>query len=251
MAANAAIQERFQRRLATTPRATPTGQPATGRTSAFDWLGHHTPTSQEESKWAPRPEMTPHKVERGRPPHTDQETQRAVSQKRWSQSRPRNEANPKKGRMESEGKPSKVQVGIDWMTTGIQKPVSKPDSRLPPSKPNASKTSVKSTVAGESQKHGSRSRTRTDLSRTPNTQLGDPENREIKDKPHRWIEARVRCLDPVGYMEEINSLRYFGRNAGCFALQVVAITNWGRKYMDVGFRYPIPVFPQFPVHSRN
>ena len=78
------------------------------------------------------------------------------------------------------------------------------------------------------------------LPRTPNAQLGDPEKREIKDKPHRWIEARVRCLDPAGYMEEINSLRYFGRNAGCFALQIVAITEWGRKYMDVGFRYPIP-----------
>ena len=222
-----------------------TGQATTGRTSAFDRFGHRTPTSQEESKWAPRPEMTPRKVERGRHPHKDQETQRAVSQKRRSQSRPRDEADPKKGRMESKGKPSKIQVGIDWMMTGIQKPISKPDSRPPSSKPNVSKTSVKSTVAKESQKHGSGSRTRTDLSRTPNTQLGDPEKREIKDKPHRWIEARVRHLDPAGYMEEINSLRYFGRNAGCFALQIVAIADWGRKYMDVGFRYPIPTFPQF------
>ena len=46
-------------------------------------------------------------------------------------------------------------------------------------------------------------------------------------------------------MEEINSLRCFGRNAGCFALQIVAIANWGWKYMDVGFKYPIPTFPQF------
>ena len=46
-------------------------------------------------------------------------------------------------------------------------------------------------------------------------------------------------------MEEINSLRYFGRNASCFALQIVAIADWGRKYMDVGFKYPIPAFPQF------
>ena len=189
--------------------------------------------------------MTPHKVERGRPPHKAQETQRAVSQKRRSQSRLHDEADPKKGRTESKGKPSKVQVGIDWMTTGIQKPVSKLDSRPPSSKSNASKTSVKSTVAMESQKHSSGSLTRTDLSHTPNTQLGDPGKREIKDRPHRWIEARVRCLDPAGYMEEINSLRYFGRNAGCFALQVVAIADWGRKYMDVGFRYPIPMFPQF------
>ena len=100
-------------------------------------------------------------------------------------------------------------------------------------------------MAKESQKQGSGSQTRTDASHTPNAQLGDPKKREIKDKPHRWIEARVRCLDPAGYMEDINSLHYFGRNAGCFALQIVAIANWGQKYMDVGFRYPIPTFPQF------
>ena len=44
---------------------------------------------------------------------------------------------------------------------------------------------------------------------------------------------------------EINSLRYFGRNAGCFAMQIVAIADWGRKYMDAGFKYPIPAFPPF------
>ena len=104
-------------------------------------------------------------------------------------------------------------------------------------------------MAKVSQKHASASRTRTGLegrlSRTPNAQLGDPEKREIKDKPHRWIESRVKCLNPAGYMEEINSLCYFGRNASCFALQIVAITDWGQKYMDVGFKYPIPMFPQF------
>ena len=128
---------------------------------------------------------------------------------------------------------------------GIQKPVSKPDSHPPSSKLDVSGTSVRSTVAKVSQKHASTSRTRTGLSRTPNTQLGDPEKREIKDKPHRWIEAQVKRLDPAGYMEEINSLCYFGRNASCFALQIVAIADWGRKYMDVGFKYPIPTFPQF------
>ena len=46
-------------------------------------------------------------------------------------------------------------------------------------------------------------------------------------------------------MGEINSLHYFGRNAGCFALQIMAIADWGWKFMDVGFNYPIPTFPQF------
>ena len=245
LVADASIWECFQRRLAATPRATSTGPAATGRTSAFDRLGHHTLTPQEESKWAPHPEMTPHKIDHGWQPHKEQETQWAVSQKRRSQSWPRDEADPKKGRTESEEKPGKIQVSIDWSTTGIQKPVSKPDSRAPSSKSNVSGTGMRSTMAKESQKHASVPRTKTDLSRTPNTQLGDLEKREIKEKPHRWIEARVRCLDPASYMEEINSLRCFGRNASCFALQIVAIADWGRKYTDVGFRYPIPAFPQF------
>ena len=46
-------------------------------------------------------------------------------------------------------------------------------------------------------------------------------------------------------MEEINSLHYFGRNAGCFTLQIMAIADWGQKFMDVGFKYPIPMFLQF------
>ena len=37
------------------------------------------------------------------------------------------------------------------------------------------------------------------------------------------MESRVKSLDPASYMEEINSLHFFGRNAGCFALQIVAI----------------------------
>ena len=110
---------------------------------------------------------------------------------------------------------------------------------------------MKSTVAKGSQKHTSGSWDRTSgqegrSSRTSSkTQLGDPEKNELRDKPHRWIESRVKRLDPAGYMEEINSLRYFGRNASCFALQIVAIANWGGKFMDVGFKYPIPTFPQF------
>ena len=187
--------------------------------------------------------MTPRKIDRGQQPHKEQEPQWAISQKRWSQSWPRDKANPKKGRTEGEGKPGKIRVSIDWLTMGIQKPVSKPDSHPPSSKLDVSGTSVRSTVAKVSQKHDSMSWTRTGLSRTPNAQLSNPEKREIKDKPHRWIEARVKHLDPAGYMEEINSLHYFGRNAGCFALQIVAIADWGRKYMDVGFKYPIPTFP--------
>ena len=217
--------------------------------SAFDQLGHHTPANQEKSKWVPRPEMTPQRIDRGWQQHKEQGTKRAVSQKHWSQSRPHDEADPKKGRTEGKVKPGKIQVSIDWSTMGIQKPVSKLDSCLPSSRLDASGPSVKSTMTKVTQKHASASRTGTcpegKLSRNPNAQLGDPEKREIKDKLHRWIEARVKHLEPAGYMEEINSLRYFRRNAGIFALWIVAIADWGRKYMDAGFKYPISVFPQF------
>ena len=193
--------------------------------------------------------MTPRKIDRGRQSHKEQEAKRSVSQKRQSQSQHGDKADPKRGRTEGEGKPGKVQVSIDWSTTGIQKPVSKPDSRALSSRPDASGPSVKSTVTKVSQKHASTSRTGTGLggklSRNPNAQLGDPEKREIKGKPHRWIESRVNHLNPASYMEEIHSLHYFGRNAGCFAMQIIAITDWGRKYMDAGFKYPIPAFPSF------
>ena len=110
---------------------------------------------------------------------------------------------------------------------------------------------MKSTVVKGSQRHTSRSRDKTcgqegRSSRTSSsTQLGNPEKKELRDKPHRWIESRVKCLYLAGYMEEINSMHYFWRNAGCFTLQIVAIADWGRKFMDVGFNYPIPTFPQF------
>ena len=140
---------------------------------------------------------------------------------------------------------------------GIRKPVPKPDSHPPSFKPDVSGASgdqlphMKSTAVKGSQRHTPRSRDRTcgqegRSSRTSsNTQLGDPEKKELRDKPHRRIESQVKCLDPASYMEEINSMHYFRRNVGCFALQIVAIADWGQKFMDVGLNYPIPMFPQF------
>ena len=240
---DAAIWECFQRCLDATPRPTSTGQATSGRTSAFDRLGHQTPAPREENPWVPQPEMTPCKVDRGWQANKEQESQQAGSQKQWSQSRPHDEADPKKGRTEG-----KVQVGIDWTTTGIRKPVSKPDSHPPSGASGDQPPRMKST---SSQKHTSGSQDRTvgqegRSSRTSsNTQPGDSETKELRDKPHRWIEFRVRCLDPASYTEKINSMRYFRRNAGCFTLQIVAIADWGQKFMDVGLHYPIPTFPPF------
>ena len=129
-AVDATIQELFQQRRAASTQVIPAGmESSTGRVSAFDRLGHRAQTPQKEEEWEPRPEMTPQKVDRGcqssrmagsEPPHS-------TSQKRQSQSRPQDEGEPKKGCTENEGHSSKVQVRIDWSTTGIQKPVSKPD----------------------------------------------------------------------------------------------------------------------------
>ena len=106
--------------------------------SAFDRLGHRAQTPQKEEEWEPRPEMTPRKVDRGHQSSctAGSEPPRSTSQKRWSQSRPRDKGEPKKGRTKNEGRSGKVQVGIDWSTTGIQKPVSKLDLRHPSFKPD-------------------------------------------------------------------------------------------------------------------
>ena len=140
-AVDAAIWEHFQQRRAASTQMISAGmESSAGRVSAFDRLGHRMQTPQKEEKWEPRPEMTPWKVDRGcqssrmassEPPHS-------TSQKRRSQSQPRDEGKPKKGSMKNEGQSSKVQVGIDWSTTGIQKPVSKLDPRHPSFKPDPS-----------------------------------------------------------------------------------------------------------------
>ena len=73
----------------------------------------------------------------------------------------------------------------------------------------------------------------------------EAEKKVLQDKPHRWIEARVKHLDPGGYPDEVKSLRYFGRNARDFAMGIVAIADWGRRYLDKGLKYPIPTIPPY------
>ena len=40
-------------------------------------------------------------------------------------------------------------------------------------------------------------------------------------------------------------MHYLGRNASCFALQIVDTADLGWKFMNVGLNYPLPMFPQF------
>ena len=135
---DAAIWECFQQRRAAASRIIPAGMETSGWVSAFDRLGHWAQTPQKEEEWEPRPEMTSQKVERGRQSSctAGSEPPCSTSQKRQSQSQPQDEGEPKKGHTEDEGRSSKVQVRIDWSTTGIQKPISKPDLQHPSFKPD-------------------------------------------------------------------------------------------------------------------
>ena len=208
---DAAIQERFQQRRAASTQMIPAGmESSTGWVSAFDRLGHRAQTPRKEEEWEPRPEMTPRKVYRGcQSSHTaSSEPPHSTSQKRRSQSRPRDEGEPKKGRTENESRSSKVQVGIDWSTTGIQKPVSKPDPQHPSFKPDPSGVSkdqqprVKSMVVSKaSQKQSSTCGAPPGLPEQSEGQSGrtskktsgpvNPEKVELRDKPYNWIVAWI------------------------------------------------------------
>ena len=128
----------------------------------------------------------------------------------------------KKGHTEGDGRSSKVQVGIDWSNSGIQKPVPKPDPCHPSFKPDLSGASsgqqprVKSSVVSKESQKQSSSRSAPPGSQEPSegqsrkagsktSGLTDPEKLELKEKPYHWIVARIHCLDPKGYVEEIHS----------------------------------------------
>ena len=243
-AADAALRECLQRCLKGSPWTTPGSQPASERVSVFDRLENRMQDNRKEDEWAPRPEMTPRKVEHGRQPGGDQDSSsRPPSQKRRSQSHPGEEASAKKGWTDSDNRPGKIQVGIDWANTGIGKPVPKPNSKHPsfkadPSGVDEPQPRMKSTVTKPKQP-----------SKTQEKDSGkkkeDAEKNVLQDKPHRWIEAHVKRLDLGGYLEEVKSLRYFGRNARDFAMGIVAIADWGWRYLDKGLKYPIPTIPPY------
>ena len=238
-AADAALRERLQRHLKASPWTTPGSQPISERVLVFDRLGHRAQDTQKEDEWAPHPEMTPRKVERGHQPGRDQDSSsRPLSQKRRSQSCPPEEASAKKGRTDSDNRLGKIQVVIDWVNTGIGKPVPKPDSKYPsfkadPSGVDEPQPRMKSTVTKPKQPSETQEK-------DSGKKKEDAEKKVLQDKLHRWIEARVKRLDPGGYPDEVKSLRYFGRNARDFAMGIVAIADWGRRYLDKGLKYPIP-----------
>ena len=80
----------------------------------------------------------------------------------------------------------------------------------------------------------------TDESPTYPVLLTDPEKIELKEKPYHWIPAWVNRLDPKDYVEEIHSFRNFNQKSKTFALEVIAIADWGRKCFDVGLHSSVP-----------
>ena len=202
-AMSAAIWEQFQQWRAATTQFIPAGMESSARVSAFDRLRHWVQTPRKDDEWEPRPEMTPRKIERGcqtsraagsEPPHS-------TSQKRRSQSQPQDEGEAKKGHTEIDGWSHRVQVGIDWSTTGIRKPVPKPDPRHPSFKPNLSgdnkdpQPQMKSAVVskGSQKQGGSRSTTPRSQGQSmikaskKTSGPTDPEKIELRDKPNLWI----------------------------------------------------------------
>ena len=132
----------------------------------------------------------------------------------------------------------KSRSGIDWANTGIGKPVPKPDLKHPsfkadPSGVDEPQPQMKSTVTKPKQSSETHEK-------DSDKKKEEAEKKVLQDKPYRWIEARVKRLDLGGYLDEVKSLRYFGRNALDFAMGIVAIADWGWRYLDKGLRCPVP-----------
>ena len=71
----------------------------------------------------------------------------------------------------------------------------------------------------------------------------------VRDQAHHWVAQRADRLDPEGYVEEANSLRFFGHHKVLYGLEMVAIIDWARKYLDLEMVHPLPILPQFLFSS--
>ena len=108
--------------------------PTAGRGSVFQQLGDRPGSPAGEETLQVRPEMTPHKIERGRQPGRGSEVSEKsashsqLGHKRRSASWGHDEVDSKKEKRDggpvsaTTGKDRKVVVGIDWCTAAIEKP---------------------------------------------------------------------------------------------------------------------------------
>ena len=78
--------------------------------------------SWKDVQWAPRPKMTPEKVERGRQQNRDQEPPHSTSQKRRSQYRPRDKVDSNKAIPRATGRVAKYKLGLTgpiWVSRNL------------------------------------------------------------------------------------------------------------------------------------
>ena len=52
-------------------------------------------------------------------------------------------------------------------------------------------------------------------------------------------------LDPKGFVEEFHSFRHFDRNSKTFTFEIIALADWGQRHIELGFNYPVPMFPNY------
>ena len=198
-----------------------------------------------------------------------------MGQKRRSASRGRDQFDSKKEKKDggpvsaTAGKDRKVVTGIDWRTADIEKPARKasqhpsfkPDhggtSRSPPEPKMKSAVVAKgaSKAAGTSGCHSqtpARSPLKDKRQGPPGFKLKDWEQSKkefVRDQAHHWVADRANRLDPEGYIEETRSLKFFGHHQVLYGLEMVAIINWARKYLDLGMVHLLPILPLYLFSS--
>ena len=176
----------------------------------------------------------------------------------------------------ADGRDRKVLVGIDWQTTAIEEPAPKTSSQHPSFKPDrtgASKSppepkvksavvvkgpSAKSTKSMEPSGHHSQTPARFPKKKK-NKPLKPPgfkskdreltEKEMVRDRAYDWIAARADRLDPRGYVEETCSLKFFGHQQVTYGLEIVAIIDWARRYLELGMIHPLPTLPMYLFSS--
>ena len=281
--AERALRERIQQRLLAQVQNQQSREvaPTAGRGSIFQRLGGQPGSPAGEENFQVRPEMTPCKIERGRQPGrgsnvSERPASRSqLGQKRRSASRGRDQVDSKKekkdGRLVSAtaGKDQKVVTGIDWCTDDIEKPARK-TSQHPSFKPDHGGTSqsppepkIKSAVVvkGAGKATGTSGRRSQTLARSPlkdkhqkppGFKSKDREQAEkefVQDQAHHWVADRANRLDPEGYIAETKSLKFFGHHQVLYRLELVAIIDWARKYLDLGMVHPLPILPVYLFSS--
>ena len=71
----------------------------------------------------------------------------------------------------------------------------------------------------------------------------------VRDRAYDWIAARADRLDPGGYVEETRSLKFFGHQQVTYGLEIVAIIDWARRYLELGMIHPLPTLPMYLFSS--